>query len=246
MEKGPVSHSDFEVDSRDMHLQSKARSLRMVDNARVGVTALALLMSITILGVSGNTLAVYDHTRLPGDFNSLFSLALWPADFNIRPTVALVVGSSIIMVTNIAALCFSKVPSVSLPLYSLQPFRLITPQLRSKTTTHTSTTFVAPLIGLTAALVSIIFFYAVNASDEVDTFLSWTCRWQDVPMTQQPNWGTLCHQSRTALYMAILLIPVEAAALGLAGFQLKTEKYADQYSNAARKGSQSPALSGGQ
>jgi hypothetical protein len=229
MEKGPASHSDFEVDSRDMHLQSKVRSLRMVDNARVGATALALLMSITILGVSGNTLAVYDHTRLPGDFNSLFSLALWPAEFNIRPTVALVVGSSIIMVTNIAALCFSKVPS-----------------LRSKTTTHTSTTFIAPLIGLTAALISIIFFYAVNASDEVDTFLSWTCRWQDVPMTQQPNWGTLCHQSRTALYMAILLIPVEAAALGLAGFQLKTEKYADQYSNATRKGSQSPALSGGQ
>jgi len=229
MEKGPASHSDFEVDSRDMHLQSKVRSLRVVDNARVGATALALLMSITILGVSGNTLAVYDHTRLPGDFNSLFSLALWPAEFNIRPTVALVVGSSIIMVTNIAALCFSKVPS-----------------LRSKTTTHTSTTFVAPLIGLTAALISIIFFYAVNASNEVDTFLSWTCRWQEVPMTQQPNWGTLCHQSRTALYMAILLIPVEAVALGLAGFQLKTEKYADQYSGATRKGSQSPALSGGQ
>ncbi|KAK0623337.1 hypothetical protein B0T14DRAFT_452965 [Immersiella caudata] len=229
MEKGPASHSDFEVDSRDMHLQSKVRSLRVVDNARVGATALALLMSITILGVSGNTLAVYDHTRLPGDFNSLFSLALWPAEFNIRPTVALVVGSSIIMVTNIAALCFSKVPS-----------------LRSKTTTHTSTTFVAPLIGLTAALISIIFFYAVNASNEVDTFLSWTCRWQDVPMTQQPNWGTLCHQSRTSLYMAILLIPVEAVALGLAGFQLKTEKYADQYSSATRKGSQSPALSGGQ
>jgi len=113
MEKGQSSTSDFEVASRDTHLHSKVRSLRMVDNARVGATALALLMAITILGVSGNTLAVYDHTRLPGDFNALFSLALWPAEFNIRPTVSLVVGSSIIMVTNIAALCFSKVQSVS-------------------------------------------------------------------------------------------------------------------------------------
>jgi len=65
-------------------------------------------------------------------------------------------------------------------------------------------------------------------------------------MTQQPNWSTLCHQSRGALYLAILLIPVEAAALGLAAFQLKVEKYADSYSNATRKGSASPALSGGE
>jgi len=228
MEKGP-SHSDFEVDSRDMHLQSRFRALRVIDNARVATTALALLMAITILGVSGNTLAVYDHTRVPSGFNELFSLSLWPAELNIRPTVSLVVGSSIIMVTNIAALCFSKVPS-----------------LRSKTVAHTSTTFVAPLIGLTAALIAIIFFYAVNASEDVDTFLSWTCRWNNVPMTQQPNWGTLCSQSRTALYLAILLIPVETAALGLAGYQLKAEKYADSYSNAARKGSASPALSGPQ
>lgn len=99
---------------------------------------------------------------------------------------------------------------------------------------------------MTAALISIIFFYAVNASNEVDTFLSWTCRWQNVPMYQQPNWGTLCQQSRTALYLAILLIPVEAVALGLAGFQLKAEKYANQYSSATRKGSASPALSGPQ
>jgi len=107
---------------------------------------------------------------------------------------------------------------------------------------HTSTTFVAPLIGVTAALIAIIFFYAVNASDDVDTFLSWTCRWSHVPMTQQPSWGTLCDQSRTALYLAILLIPVEAAALGLAGFQLKMEKYADSYATATRRKG-SPSLS---
>ncbi|KAK5664237.1 hypothetical protein OQA88_453 [Cercophora sp. LCS_1] len=216
MEKG--QSSDFEVDSRDLHLQSKVRSLRIVDNARCGATALALLMSITILGVSANTLSVYDYTHVP----STFMLPLWPDEFNIRPTVSLVIGSVIIILTNVASLCFSKVQS-----------------LRSKTVTHTSTTFIAPLIGLAASLIAIIFFYAVNASEQVDTFLSWTCRWQHVPMTTQPNWGTLCSQSRTGLYLAILLIPVEAIALGLAGFQLKVEKYTDSYANAARKGSPS-------
>jgi hypothetical protein len=254
MEK--AASSDLDVDSRglhiqqskfdtsDEHLQSKVKTLHLVDNARVGATALALLMGITVLGLSGNTLAVYDHTRLPGDF--LFSL--WPAEFNIRPTVSLVVGSAIIMVTNIAALCFSKVQSVSRRRIFGRSWdgrltAMALHQLRSKTVAHTSTTFIAPLIGLIAALIAIIFFYAVNASEEVDTFLSWTCRWQDVPMTQQPNWGTLCQQSRTALYLAILVIPVEAAALGLAGFQLKAEKYADSYANATRKGDASPALS---
>ena len=109
MEKGPSS-SDFEVDSRDTHLQAKVRTARMVDNARVGATALALLMAMTVLGVSANTLAVYDYTSMPQDY----MLALWPDEFNIRPTVSLVVGSVIIVIANIAALCFSKVPSVSL------------------------------------------------------------------------------------------------------------------------------------
>jgi len=101
--------SDFEVESRDLHLQSKMRSLRIVDNARVATTALALLMGITVLGLSGNTLAVYDYTHVPSDF----LLSLWPDQFNIRPTISLVVGSAILIVTNIAALCFSKVQSVS-------------------------------------------------------------------------------------------------------------------------------------
>jgi len=100
-------------------------------------------------------------------------------------------------------------------------------------------TFAAPLVGLTAALIAIIFFYAVNASEDVDTFLSWTCRWRSVPMDITPHWGTLCRQSEGGLYLSILLIPVEAAALGLAGYQMKVERYTNAYSS-ARKGS--PAL----
>ncbi|KAK3692375.1 hypothetical protein B0T22DRAFT_435661 [Podospora appendiculata] len=218
MEKGPSS-SEFEVESRDNHLHSKVRTIRMVDTARIAATALALLMGLTVLGVSSNTLSVYDYTHLTSDF----FLPLWPEEFNIRPTVALVAGSVFVIVSNIAALCFSKVQV-----------------LRNKTTAHTAVTFVAPFIGLVAAMIAMIFFYSVNASDSVDTFLSWTCRWTSVPMTQQPHWGALCSQSRAGLYLSILLIPVEAAALGLAGYQMKLERYTDAYSS-ARKGSPSPS-----
>ncbi|KAK0621326.1 hypothetical protein B0T17DRAFT_508686 [Bombardia bombarda] len=220
MEKGPSS-SDFEVevDSHDRHLQSKLRTIRAVDNARVATTALALLMGLTVMGVSANTLAVYYDTHVPADF----LVSLWPDAFNLRPTVALVIGSVIVAVSNIVALCFSKVRV-----------------LRNKTTTHTALTFAAPLVGLAAALIAIIFFYTVNASDSVDTFLSWTCRWTAVSMSQSPHWGTLCKQSQAGLYLSIVLIPVEAVALGLAAYVVKAERYTNAY-NSARKGS--PALS---
>jgi hypothetical protein len=100
---------------------------------------------------------------------------------------------------------------------------------------HTSTSLAAPLVGLVAALVAVIFFYAVNASEEVDTFLSWTCRWKAVPMATQPRWDTLCAQSWTGVYMAVLLIPVEAAALGMAVWCRKAEKEVDEYEAAQGK-----------
>ena len=49
--KGGASSSEFEVDSRDNYLQSKVKTLRLIDGARVALTALALLMGISILGM---------------------------------------------------------------------------------------------------------------------------------------------------------------------------------------------------
>lgn len=101
--------SSFEVDSHDHHLQSKIRTLELTDNVRISLTLVALLMGITVLGVSADALAVYDATHVPGTF----LLPLWPDQFNLRPTVALVVGSAIVVLANAVSLLFSKVQSVS-------------------------------------------------------------------------------------------------------------------------------------
>jgi hypothetical protein len=93
---------------------------------------------------------------------------------------------------------------------------------------------------MVAAIIAIVFFYVANASETVDTLISWTCSWQLVNMTQNPHFGTMCKQSQAGLYLAIVLIPVEALALALAGWQLKVEKYTSAYTR-ARKGS--PATS---
>jgi len=207
------SASSFEAESQDRHLQSKLRTVSMVDSARAGTTLLALLMGLTVLGISANTLRVYQDTHVSQDY----MLPLWPDQFNIRPTVSLVIGSVIVFVANIIALCFSHVGA-----------------LRARATAHTSVTFLAPLVGLAGALIAVIFYYVVNASEVADTFLSWTCRWKDIPMSQAPHWDTLCQQSHAGLYLAILLIPVEFAALALAAYQMKVEKYTDRYLGARK------------
>lgn len=99
---------DFEVDSQDTYLQSRVRMLRVLDSVRIGITSLALLMGLSILGVSADTLAVYNKTNV-GPL-----LPLWPDDFNLKPTVALVVGSTIVFLVNLVSLVFSKVRYVSL------------------------------------------------------------------------------------------------------------------------------------
>ncbi|KAK3898334.1 hypothetical protein C8A05DRAFT_47310 [Staphylotrichum tortipilum] len=207
------SASSFEADSTDRHLESKMRTIRAIDSARVGTTTLALLMGLTVLAVSANTLRVYNETHVASDF----LLPLWPDNFNVRPTVSLVVGSTIVLVSNIVALCFSQVGS-----------------LRARATAHTSITFLAPLLGLVGALIAVVFYYAANASDVADTFLSWTCRWRDVPMAQSPHWDTLCQQGHAGLYLAILLVPVEVVALGLGAAVVKVEGYTERYLGARK------------
>lgn len=96
--------------------------------------------------------------------------------------------------------------------------------------------FAAPFVGLAAAIVAMVFFYTINASMVTDSLLSWTCRWKAVSMTESPHFSTLCSQSWASVYLAVILVPVEAAALCVAGWQFKLEKHTSAYAH-ARKGS---------
>ncbi|KAL2164439.1 hypothetical protein VTH06DRAFT_3655 [Thermothelomyces fergusii] len=238
MGKGSCSQgsaSSIEADLQDRHLQSKLRTIRMTDAARTGTTLLALLMGLTVLGLSADTLRVYQDTHVPRDF----LLPLWPDEFDLRPTVSLVVGSAVVVVANLVALCLNN---------QLGPLRIIprppapapptaaaaaaaTVQAAARTA---AAFFLAPLAGLAGAVVGVAFFYAADASDGADTFLSWTCRWEAVPMWRAPRWAPLCRQARAALYLAVLLLPAELAALGLAAFRLRVERYTERYLGARK------------
>lgn len=112
--KTHVSASDFEADtvhsSSSFPSSRSARLFRVVDNARLALTVLALASGIVVLGVSADALMVYRETYLPEEF----MLPLWPAKaaFNSNPTVAMVAAGTVIVAANSAVLLVSKVSVV--------------------------------------------------------------------------------------------------------------------------------------
>jgi hypothetical protein len=89
--------------------QKSTKMARVAESVGMGLTVLALLAGITTVVTAGDALAVYNTTSLPGEY----LLPLWPADFNSRPSVALVVCGTIIILASAASLVHSKVSAVS-------------------------------------------------------------------------------------------------------------------------------------
>lgn len=106
----PEFQSDLqEFETRDVGYEKNQRIARVVESIRFAATTLALLAGLTILGTSADTLSVYNKTHLGGEY----FLDLWPAEFNVQPTIALVVCSAIIFLASTISLVVMKVPVVS-------------------------------------------------------------------------------------------------------------------------------------
>lgn len=202
-EQKPEFVSDFQEFERDAGYEKRQRIARMVESTRFALTLLAVLASLTILGTSADTLSVYNKTHLSADF----IISLWPAEFDIRPTTALIICSAIIFLASTISLVVMKVPAI-----------------RNNALIHSSVSFAAPAIAVVAALVATSFFYGVNASNTVNSLKSWSCQWSDISMNVEPHWGQLCKESKTALYLMVMCIPVEFLALSAAAWGAFSEK----------------------
>lgn len=102
--KVQAAASDYEIDPQHA---AALKTIRWVDAARVGLTMLGLLFGLTILGTSADVIAVYNTTHIPG-------MPLWPSEFDLRPAVALVAGSVIIVLASAVSLACSKTAMVRL------------------------------------------------------------------------------------------------------------------------------------
>jgi len=189
--------------------QKSTKMARVAESVGMGLTVLALLAGITTVVTAADALAVYNTTSLPGEY----LLPLWPADFNSRPSVALVVCGTIIILASAASLVHSKVSAVSSSL-SLKYVRLTVPKMRNAPFIHHSVSFVGPTICLIAGLVATSFFYGVNASSTTYTLHSWSCQWSPVTMDVKPHWDVLCRETSAAIYLMVMMIPLELVVLG--------------------------------
>lgn len=100
--------TDFQEFDTPDHNAKSAKLTRTIGSVNLGLTVLALLASVTILGTAGDTLSSYNNTTL----GSEYIVSLWPADFDIRPTTALVVCSAIVLIASATSLIANSVPAV--------------------------------------------------------------------------------------------------------------------------------------
>ncbi|KAH6681797.1 hypothetical protein B0J14DRAFT_577184 [Halenospora varia] len=195
------------------------KTSRMVEAAVSGLNVLALCSSLAIVGTAGETLSTYNTTHLAQEY----LLPLWPTEFDLRPTTALVACGAVLIVSSAVSLAASFVPAV-----------------RNKNLIHLSISYLCPVIGLIAGLVGISFFYGVNSSNTVSTIQSWSCQWSSIDMQVKPHWGALCKESKTALYLMVMMIPLQVIILGAAAFGAFATKKQQPVTH-ERKGS--PAMS---
>jgi len=214
----PEMQSEFQEFDTSIARPQKSGASRMIESVGLGLTVLALLSSITIVGTAGDTLGVYNKTTL----GSEFPLALWPREFDLRPTIVLVTCGAIVMLSSIALLIATKVPAI-----------------RKISLLSTAISYIAPTVSLIVALVAISFFYGINASRTNSSLQSWSCQWSHIEMDVQPHWNMLCKESKTALYLTVMIIPLQVIVLGTAAWSALAQK--KQTVAHERKGS--PALS---
>jgi hypothetical protein len=86
---------------QDLKMQNRRRTL---DSARTATVALGVAISFVVLVVSARTLDVYNATHVGPELH----LPLWPAAFDIRPTVSLVVCSTLIVLFGAATLAAGR------------------------------------------------------------------------------------------------------------------------------------------
>jgi hypothetical protein len=229
-----------EFDTRQATFDKNTRVTRAVECVRLALMVLALLAGLTILGTSADTLAVYNKTHIGSDYLLPLS-GVWPSEFDLRPIIALVACGSIIAVASAIALTASTTSSVRITHMSLptSPGTNALDQIRHNPLIHSSVSFLASAICLVAGLVGTSFYYGVNRSNTVFSLQAWTCQWSHIPMTSSPHWGALCKESKAALYLTVMIIPLEVLVLGFSAWVSSAER--KQLVIRERKGS--PAMS---
>jgi hypothetical protein len=100
----PEYHESSQFDHTERHPGPS----RALEAGRMGLSIVALASAIGILATSAHNLKIYNDTHVSNEF----LLPLWPFEFNLGPSIALVACGSIMIVAATGSLLAGKIPSV--------------------------------------------------------------------------------------------------------------------------------------
>ncbi|KAJ5746956.1 uncharacterized protein N7511_008652 [Penicillium nucicola] len=193
--------------SSDMEESSFLKRNRVVHFARLGLSFLTFGVAIAVVACEAPPLQHYNKTSQWAGAG----LALWPLNFDIRPTIAALVCGSIVTVLNLVYIAAALLPS---PYSRIKPLNI-----------YAST---SALAGFVTALVGILFIKYLPSSSypagfsKNETLHSWTCKWKTgTSTTATPaNFDRDCTNTRAAFVLLCVLVGMEVfmgviAALGI-------------------------------
>ncbi|KAJ4288469.1 hypothetical protein N0V90_011705 [Kalmusia sp. IMI 367209] len=187
--------------------------------AQTVITGLVVALSIAILGTAAHTLDVFNKQQT----SNPWWLPLWPQHFNVHGTKALVASATVTLVLSGVFLVMSLIPQVN---------------LANKHTLRALLALGSAGPSSLLTLVTVIYVHILNRGSELDTIQTWTCKYKNSAPLQQDialansmgngNFGSLCHQSKFALYGTLTVFLLLGASMGLSVMGWMADKWAER------------------
>ena len=105
----------YTINTEDILAAKYQRWTKFLNAIRIATAAVTLIISVPIIGISGNSLKSYQSTNLGGNMY----LPLWPASVDLRPTHSILACGVVVTTWSLIYLISSFFPSVRNPPHPL-------------------------------------------------------------------------------------------------------------------------------
>lgn len=211
----------YTTNTDDILAAKYQRWTKFLSIIRIATAAITLIVSVPIVGTTGNSLQAYQSTNLGGNMY----LPLWPSSVDLRPTHSILACGVVVTTWSLIYLIASFFPSVRYlnqpPLSS--PSVLFTnkntitkPRPKLHLLNILSTIFGSTGLFLTiftTMFVSIINGHYPSDTHDAGSLMTWTCKWQGFEDIAPLHFAKICTESMVGLDLVILLVILEVFAV---------------------------------
>ncbi|CAG8242448.1 unnamed protein product [Penicillium salamii] len=199
--------------SSDMEEATFLKRNRAIHFSRIALSFLNFSIAIAVVACEAPPLRHYKDTSQWAPAG----LALWPLNFDLRPTIAAISCGSIITVLNLVYIAAALMPSVSMNFRILSVTYLILTQPHPRIKQLNIYASVSALAGFVTALVAVLFMIYRPSSNHPagfntnETLHSWTCKWKaGTNGTAIPrHFDRDCMNTRAGFILICILIGME-------------------------------------